>query len=115
MTGVFRREKLRDKLLGDWIDAKNTTHKQFVHLLKDWKEDIFEPGEVPDNIAAPFHALAMQLVAKRIIAFDIKDESHSSIGTDKLRHDDVVVKLGRKSDDRLVLLDDDAWEGLNFV
>ena len=48
MTGVFRRKEMRDKLLGDWIDAKSTTPNQFIALLKNWKKDIFEPDKFAD-------------------------------------------------------------------
>ena len=91
-------------------------YKKLIPFLKEAKNEIFEPGSVPgDRDAAPFHALALQLVAKGLIDLDVNKEDEKYVGTDKLKSTHARVKIGLSETGMPQLLDAASWEGLNCV
>ena len=114
MTGVFRKKELIQQLSGVFLNGRSPVFKELIPFLKSVKGEIFEPGEVADSDVAPLHALALQLVAKGIIDFDVKDDSRRYIGTNKLVYNMVTIKLGANKDG-LICYQDQSWSGLRFV
>ncbi|KAL7529642.1 hypothetical protein ACHAWF_003062 [Thalassiosira exigua] len=98
LTGVFRRKELSGLLVSKCFNGSSPTHKDFPKFIKGVKNDIYEPGEAPDEVVGPIHALCLQMVANGIVDLAISDAGRFHIGTDKLDGNHVVVKLGVSSD-----------------
>ena len=76
-------------LLADKVRGSEMSVKEFMQTLKKWKATVFHKDDVPGRVVKQVHALALQLIAARIIALKMK--TNSKIGTDKARKEDLVV------------------------
>ena len=80
----------------------NVTPRAFMKMLKANKLSIFHADHVPKANMGQYHALALQLVAKGVIALEVNDTS--KIGTNKFNADHVGITLPNTSDgDGIVL------------
>ena len=84
-----------------------------------WKASIFHKDNASGREAKQVHALALQLIAARIIALNMK--TRSKIGTDKVTKNDLVVfcpkdKTMREGEEycRPGYMVDRLWEGFNL-
>ena len=108
-------------LLCEKVDGAKVTVAGFIKLLKKNKDLIFHKDDVPKGKrVGQIHGLFLQLVAKGIISYEVKD--HTKIGTDKLRQEDLFVVCPKKK----VQLEgieccrpgytvDSMWEGMNLM
>ena len=76
-------------LLADKVRGSELPVKEFMQTLKKWKVTLFHKDDVPGRDVKQVHALALQLIAARIIALKMKTKS--KIGTDKAMKEDLVV------------------------
>ena len=82
-------------LLCEKVDGAKVTVAGFIKLLKKNKDLIFHKDDVPKGKrVGQIHGLFLQLVAKGIISYEVKD--HTKIGTDKLRQEDLFVVCPKK-------------------
>ena len=77
-------------LLCKKVDGQKFSVSGFIKLLKKSKETIFHKDDVPKGKeVGQIHELFLQLVAKGIISYDIRDRT--KIGTNKLRTGNLFV------------------------
>ena len=76
-------------LLADKVKGSELPVKEFMQTLKKWKAAVFHKDDVPGRDVKQVHALALQLIAARMIALKMKTKS--KIGTDKVRKEDLIV------------------------
>ena len=76
-------------LLADKVRSSELPVKEFMQTLKKWKATVFHKDDVPGRDVKQVHAVALQLIAARMIALKMKTKS--KIGTDKARKEDLVV------------------------
>ena len=76
-------------ILVDKVHGSEMSVKEFMQTLKKWKASAFHKDDVPGREAKQLHALALQLIAARIIALKMKTKS--KVGTDKVSKHDLVV------------------------
>ena len=79
------------------------------------KNMVFMPGDVPNKVVGPIHAFCLQLPAKGIVELAVGDKGSSLIGSDKLEHKQIVLKLGTDAKDMPLLFDDASWIGMTCV
>ena len=93
----------------------------FIKLLKKNKDLIFHKDDVPTGKkVGQIHGLFLQLIAKGIISYEVKD--HTKIGTEKLRQEDLFLVCPKKKVQlegieccRPGYMVDSMWEGMNLV
>ncbi|KAL7524738.1 hypothetical protein ACHAWF_002535 [Thalassiosira exigua] len=115
LTGTFRRKELCGLLVSKCFNGTQPSHKDFIRFIKSVKNEIYEPGESPDKVMGPIHALCLQLVANGIVDLSIAEAARFNIGTNKLNADAVVLKLGVSSSGMPAFMDDSNWSGMTFV
>ena len=76
-------------LLADKVRGSELPVKEFMQTLKKWKATVFHKDDVPGRDVKQVHAVALQLIAARMIALKMKNKS--KIGTDKVKKDNLVV------------------------
>ena len=74
-TGLFHQRQLMSILATNMTQTKQLTPKALLKLLKQNKTNIFHSAHVPKKKTGQFHALAIQLLAKDIIGFEVTDTS----------------------------------------
>ena len=106
-------------LLADKVRGSELSVKEFMQTLKKWKAAVFHKDDVPGRDVKQVHALALQLIAARIIALKMK--TRLKIGTDKVTKHDLVVfssnnKRTREGEEycRQGYTVDRLWEGFNL-
>jgi len=87
-----------------------------IKAMKEEKERLFHPEDVPNHLMFQIHALCLQLVAKGILAVSVKEASKEKIGTNKLTDKDLVISLPNGVNSRDITLPSytipEYWSGL---
>ena len=73
-----------------------------MKMLKANKQSIFHTDNLPKTNMGQYHALALQLVAKGVIALDVTETS--KIGTNKLSTDHIGIILPNASNGDGIIL-----------
>ena len=89
-----------------------------TRTLFDERESIFAFGYVPKTKPmGPFHGLALQLLAKGIVALEVEDKS--KLGTKKIVQNDLILTLPEGVDEFgdifPAFMTDVAYNGLDSV
>jgi len=66
-------------------------YKAFIKMLKENKESIFHPEDMPTKLVGPIHALSLQLLSRGIIELTVSDET--KIGTMALNSKLAMITL----------------------
>jgi len=96
LTGLFYRRHIMSILATKMMGTKQLTPKAMLKLLKQNKTNIFHSAHVPKKKTGQFHALAIQLLAKDIIGFEVTDTS--KVATNKLTADHIGITLSNAKD-----------------
>ena len=111
----IRRKVLAGQIVSKLFNGKQPKYDEFVKFVKDVNVVVIMPGDVPNKVVLPIHALCLQLLANGIIELAVGDKGSSLIGSDKLEHKQIVLKLGTDAKDMPLLFDDASWIGMTCV
>ena len=93
-TGLFYRRKLRTLLTKHVLSSKvPMTCGVFIKLLKEKKKDYFHKKGIPGKQMGPIHALALQMVANKIIEVYVPPQHSSKVSTTGLLDKHLCVRL----------------------
>ena len=108
-TKCFNINGLRNVLLTSFCDKGSVSLPDFKKLLTQHATKIYGGDEALVKSLSPgnLHALGLQLVASGFVEVTVKDDN--LIGKETLQKKDIVLKLGKKNDD-LLIIDNANWE-----
>ena len=61
------------------VNGTSPHYDDVIKFVKQNKDVIFEPNEVPLKVIGPIHALSLQLISNGIITLNVLDSGHPLI------------------------------------